>query len=84
VLFGLGVSISTVATSTYVAEVAGRENLGASLGALSSIMDVGHSSGPLVAGVVITATLPAAGFLTAAGVCAIVALLFMAMVFRGR
>ncbi len=84
VLFGLGVSISTVATSTYVAEVVREENLGASLGALSSIMDVGHSSGPLIAGVVITATSTAAGFLTAAGVCAIVTVVFPAMVFRRR
>jgi MFS family permease len=84
VLFGLGVSISTVATSTYVAEVGREENLGASLGALSSIMDIGHSTGPLIAGVVITATTAAAGFLTAACVCLIVALLFSAMVFRPR
>lgn len=56
VLFGLAMSVSTVATSTYVADVAREENLGASLGALSSIMDIGHSSGPFIAGVIITAT----------------------------
>jgi MFS transporter, DHA1 family, multidrug resistance protein len=84
VLFGLGVSISTVATSTYVAEVAREDSLGASLGALSSIMDIGHSSGPLVAGVMITAAGAAAGFLAAGGVCAAALLIFAAMVFRGR
>ena len=84
VLFGLGVSISTVATSTYVAEVAREEKLGASLGALSSIMDVGHSSGPLVAGAIITATTAAGGFLAAAGVCVIVTLVFLTMVFWRR
>ncbi len=78
VLFGLAMSVSTVATSTYVADVAKQENLGASLGALSSIMDIGHSSGPFVAGVVITATTMAGGFLTAGVVCVISAILFAA------
>ena len=68
--------MSTVATSTYVADVAKQENLGASLGALSSIMDIGHSSGPFVAGMVITATTMAGGFLTAGIVCLLSAVLF--------
>ncbi len=62
-LFGLGMAISTVATSAYVAEVASRERIGASMGALSAIMDVGHSAGPLVTGVVIGAAGYASGFL---------------------
>jgi MFS transporter, DHA1 family, multidrug resistance protein len=82
ILFGLAVSISTVATSTYVAEVVTRENIGASLGALSSIMDIGHSTGPFVAGVVIAATVISGGFLLAGGVCIACAVLFTALVFR--
>lgn len=82
VLFGLAMSVSTVATSTYVADVAKQENLGASLGALSSIMDIGHSSGPFVAGVVITATTMAGGFLTAGLVCVLSAVLFAAFALR--
>ncbi|MGA2478784.1 MAG: MFS transporter [Spirochaetia bacterium] len=82
ILFGLGLSVSTVATSTYVAEVAGKENLGASLGALSSIMDIGHSSGPFVAGVIITATTIFGGFLSAAVVCVLAAALFALLAFR--
>jgi MFS family permease len=82
VLFGLAMSVSTVATSTYVADVAKQENLGASLGALSSIMDIGHSSGPFVAGVVITATTMAGGFLTAAVICVLSAILFAAFALR--
>jgi DHA1 family multidrug resistance protein-like MFS transporter len=78
ILFGLAMSVSTVATSTYVADVAKQESLGASLGALSSIMDIGHSSGPFVAGVVITATTMAGGFLTAGVVCVLSAMLFAA------
>jgi MFS transporter, DHA1 family, multidrug resistance protein len=82
ILFGLAVSISTVATSTFVADVATRENIGASLGALSSIMDIGHSAGPFIAGVVIAATVISGGFLLAGGVCFLCALLFGALAFR--
>jgi MFS family permease len=82
ILFGLGVSISTVATSAFAADVAASDRLGASLGALSSIMDIGHSSGPFVAGVVITATSLAGGFLTAAAACAAGALAFLLTSFR--
>ena len=53
-VFGLGISLSTVATSAYVADVAKKEQIGASMGALSSIMDIGQSSGPLVTGIIIT------------------------------
>jgi DHA1 family multidrug resistance protein-like MFS transporter len=83
VLFGLAVSVSTVATSTYVADVAREENLGASLGALSSIMDIGHSSGPFIAGVIITASVVGAGFIVSAGVSVLAAITFVALAFRG-
>ena len=82
ILFGLAVSISTVATSTFVADVVTRENIGASLGALSSIMDIGHSAGPFIAGVVIAATAVSGGFFLAGGVCILCALLFSALAFR--
>ena len=50
---GLGMSLSTVATTKYIADIAKKEEIGASMGALSSIMDIGHSSGPLVTGILI-------------------------------
>jgi MFS family permease len=62
-LLGLGMSLSTVATSAYVAEVAGKEQIGASMGALSSIMDIGHSAGPLITGIIISAVSYTIGFL---------------------
>lgn len=52
-LLALGMSLSTVATGVYVADVAQREQMGASMGALSSIMDIGHSAGPLVTGIIV-------------------------------
>lgn len=53
-IFGLGLSFSTVATSSYAAEVTSPEKLGSSLGALSAIMDIGQTIGPLLTGIAIT------------------------------
>ena len=61
-IIGLGMSLSTVATSAYVADIAQKEQIGASMGALSSTMDVGHSAGPLVTGIIITAVGYTLGF----------------------
>jgi MFS family permease len=77
-LLALGMSLSTVATSAYVADVAEKEQMGASMGALSSIMDIGHSAGPLVTGIVVAAAGFGPGFfasfLIAAAVCGFFAL----------
>jgi len=81
IVFGLGLSFSTVATSTYVSDVAAEEELGASLGALSSIMDIGHSSGPLLIGLVIQASAMTAGFLAGFAVCLACAAFFAVSVF---
>ncbi|MFA5346727.1 MAG: MFS transporter [Methanoregula sp.] len=61
-IFGMGMSLSTIATSAYVADVTRKEQVGASMGALSSIMDIGQSMGPLITGIVITAAGFASGF----------------------
>ena len=63
-LLGLGMSLSTVATSAYVADIAQKGTMGASMGALSSIMDIGQSAGPLVTGVVIAGSGYVFGFFT--------------------
>lgn len=54
IVFGLGMSLATVATNSYVPEIIKKEDLGASMGALSSLMDVGHSTGPFIVGLIIT------------------------------
>jgi MFS family permease len=59
---GLGMSLSTVATSAFIADIAHKEQIGASMGALSSTMDIGHSAGPLVTGIIITAVGYTLGF----------------------
>lgn len=76
---GLGMSLSTVATTKYVADIAEKEEIGASMGALSSIMDVGHSGGPLLTGVIITY----AGYQTGFGFCLILSLVFALYFFIG-
>ncbi len=75
-LLGLGMSFSTVATSAYVADVAKKEELGASMGALSSIMDLGHSTGPLIGGFAIVLFGSAGSFLAGGAVAVIVVFLF--------
>jgi len=78
IMFGLGMSLSTVATSAYVADMAQKEQIGASMGALSSIMDIGHSAGPLITGIVIASIGYISGFfmsfLLAAGVSVVFAI----------
>ncbi len=77
-LLALGMSLSTVATSAYTADITKKEQLGASMGALSSVMDIGHSAGPLLTGIIITGSGYGAGFmassLLAVGVCGFFAL----------
>lgn len=79
IIFGLGLSFSTVATSSYVADVASRESLGASIGALSSIMDIGQSAGPLIVGLIIEGTTLALGFLADFALCLVCAVIFIAL-----
>ncbi|HSQ93046.1 MAG TPA: MFS transporter, partial [Methanoregula sp.] len=77
-LLAIGMSLSTVATSAYIADIAAKEQMGASMGALSSVMDIGHSAGPLVTGIIIAGsgygTGFLAGFLIVLAVCGFFAL----------
>lgn len=53
-IFGLGLATVTASTAALVADLSRAQGRGTALGVLSSIMDVGHSTGPMVAGVLIT------------------------------
>jgi MFS family permease len=83
-VFGLGMSFSTVATSAYVADVAKKEQIGASMGALSSIMDIGQSAGPLVAGIIIGMAGYAAGFFAGFVLAVVVTGVFVVSVREGK
>ena len=54
-LFGLGVAAVTASTSALVSDLSRAVAYGASLGVLSSVMDVGHSTGPMVTGLLVAA-----------------------------
>jgi len=54
-VFGLGLATVTASTSCLVADLSRSQGRGGALGILSSIMDVGQSAGPMVAGALITA-----------------------------
>lgn len=76
ILFGLGLSIVTSATSAFIADLSRRESLGSSMGILGSVMDIGHTAGPIVAGVVAGSFGFAAGFFAATLVLAGTTVLF--------
>ena len=52
ILFGLSLSIVTSATSARIADLSRQENRGSAMGVLGSIMDIGHTTGPIVAGII--------------------------------
>jgi len=81
-LFGVGMSVSTVATNSYVGDITPKSELGASMGALSAIMDIGHSSGPFITGLIITYLSFSAGFWFAPVVCLMMTGLFVVVNFR--
>lgn len=53
-LFGLGLATVTASTSALVADLSRKYSRGSALGILSGIMDIGHSSGPMVSGLLIS------------------------------
>jgi MFS family permease len=52
ILFGLSLSIVTSATSAFIADLSRKETYGSAMGILGSIMDIGHTTGPLFSGIV--------------------------------
>jgi len=75
----IGISLSTVtsATSAYIADLSKREAYGSSMGLLGSIMDIGHTTGPLVSGIVAYYFGIAKSFLGASIVVACAGIFFM-------
>jgi DHA1 family multidrug resistance protein-like MFS transporter len=54
-LFGLGLATVTASTTALVADLSPSRGRGGALGVLSSIMDVGQASGPIVTGILVSA-----------------------------
>lgn len=83
VVFGVCMSTLTLATSAFIADLS-RTARGSAMGVLGSIMDVGHTTGPIVAGVVAGSLGYSFAFISASAVLASVALVFAAVVFQKK
>jgi DHA1 family multidrug resistance protein-like MFS transporter len=79
-IFGLGVAAVTASTSALVSDLSRASSYGSALGVLSSIMDVGHSSGPAVVGFLVVYWHYGPAFAVVAGVLVVGAILFYALV----
>jgi len=77
IVTGLAISTSTIATTTYTADIANKKEIGASMGALSSIMDIGQTAGPLLTGFVVASAGYAAGFAASTVLAVAVTALFI-------
>ncbi|HWR88676.1 MAG TPA: MFS transporter [Dissulfurispiraceae bacterium] len=77
VLFGLSLSVVTSATSAFIADQSGRESHGSAMGMLGSVMDIGHTTGPFVSGMVAGYLGFGASFLGASLILVIVSLIFL-------
>lgn len=54
ILFGFSLSIVTSATSAFIADLSRKETHGSAMGILGSVMDIGHTMGPLASGIIAT------------------------------
>ena len=75
-LFGLGLATVTASTSALVADLSRAQGRGGAMGILSSIMDIGHSTGPMVAGTLIGAYTYQIAFGIIGGGLVVVSLIF--------
>ena len=83
-IFGLGVAAVTASTSALVSDLSRAAAYGASLGALSSVMDVGHSTGPMVTGLLVAAWGYGPAFALVAAVLVVCAAIFVISVHGAR
>jgi len=54
IMFGISLATVTASTSAYVSDLAKAGSYGSALGVMSTIMDIGHSSGPIVSSQLLT------------------------------
>lgn len=75
-LFGLGLATVTASTAALVADLSPSQGRGTALGILSSIMDVGQATGPIVTGVLVSAFSYAIAFASVGILLIVVSLTF--------
>lgn len=76
VVFGIGLSVASAATSAFVADLAPTAGRGAALGFMSTIMDVGQASGPVLLGAILETASYRWGFAAVGGLVVAAALAF--------
>jgi len=82
VIIGLSLAVVTSATSAAVADISRCEMRGSAMGIFGTIMDVGHSAGPIVSGVVASYLGFKSAFMGAAIVLAFSIIAFKAITFN--
>ncbi|MCL5026242.1 MAG: MFS transporter [Chloroflexi bacterium] len=82
IVFGLGLAVVTASTSAYVSEMAKASHHGSALGVLSSIMDIGHASGPIAMGLLVANLGYMPGFVAVAALLALGSASFAAVMAR--
>lgn len=83
VLFGLGLATVTASTAALVADLSPSQGRGGALGILSSIMDVGQASGPIVTGILVSAYSYFVAFASVGILLIVVSLTFGSLVHPG-
>lgn len=83
-IFGLCLSVVTSATSAYIADLSIAEARGSAMGILGSIMDIGHTAGPLISGLVVSVFGYEQSFAGAALVLFVSAWFFAGTIWRRR
>ncbi|MFC2014497.1 MFS transporter [Chloroflexota bacterium] len=76
-LFGLGLATVTASSAALVADLSRAGSHGSALGVLSSVMDIGHSTGPMVGGLLISAYRFKTAFGIVGGILVTASLLFV-------
>jgi MFS family permease len=84
ILFGLSLSVVTSATSALIADLSRAEGRGSAMGVLGSIMDMGHSTGPLVSGIIATYFSISKSFIVASLVLVLAACIFWMSLMRSN
>jgi MFS family permease len=84
ILFGFSLSVVTSATSAFIADVSRVEGRGSAMGVLGSIMDIGHTTGPFVSGIIATYYGIAKSFIGASVVLVVAACIFYMSVMRSN
>jgi len=84
ILFGLSLSIVTSATAAFIADLSKHETHGSAMGILGSVMDIGHTTGPLVSGFLAAYLGLEKAFIGAGAVLLIITLCFLLKVYFVR